>query len=287
MSDQNIVGSYGAVDLSSTTHGDQSDVPGAATIDAALIEQVTEANIEERMALSQTVPVLLIFYSGRSLASQNAVEILEDATRSLEGAVALGEVDTDAQPALAAALGIQTLPTSLALVGGRPVPLFEGVPTAEQLNALLAELLQVAPQLGVTGRIAITEEQLEKPMPPAHVAPREAEEAEDWDTAVQLWKKVLANNPADQEATLALARAEFEARQAVQDAPDVLGTADRLFASGRESEAFDLLLEQVAASADAAAKEAARARLVDLFRLAVDASAVKRARTRLATLLMV
>lgn len=291
MSDQNIAGSYGAIDLSAMSGSQPNDqaTESAATIAAPLIQDVTEANIEERMALSQTLPVILVFYSGRSLSSQNAVEVIEDATRRLGGAVALGKVDTDVQPALAAALGIQTLPTSLALVGGRPVPLFDGVPSAEQLDALLTELLSVAGQMGVNGRIAVEQEQLEKPMPAAHVAPREAEEAEDWEAAIQLWKKVLANNPADQEAKLALVRAEFEARQssAEVEAEDALAAADRLFASGREAEAFELLLSEVAEPVDADSKEAARSRLVELFQLAIDTDAVKRARSRLATMLMV
>lgn len=296
MSEPTGADAYGAVDLSAMAPAAATPeaAPGApveagpqAVISVPLIMDVTEANFEEQMALSQTVPVVLAFYSARALSSQQAITVLEDTTRANAGAFELGKIDVDTQPGLMQALQIQTLPTAIALVAGRPVPLFEGVPTADQLNSLITELLQVAPQLQVTGRIQVVEEDLERPLPPAHEAPRAAEDIEDWATAIQLWKKVLANSPADSEAKLALARAEFEGRQVAQDSTSVLADADNLFAAGREAEAFALLLEAFGTATDADDKEAARARLVELFKIASDTDAVKQARTKLATQLMI
>ena len=260
----------------------------AATIPAPLVEAVTEQNFEQQMALSQTVPVILAVYSAKSLTSQQARTVLSDAVREYQGAFALRELDVDTQPQLAAALQVQALPTAMALVGGRPVPLFEGVPVKSQLTSVLDELLQVAPSMGVTGRLEVTSDELVSPIPPAHEAPLAAQDAGEWEKAIGLWRKVLANNPADTEAKLALARAEFELRQetASVDADDAQAAADQLFAVGQEAQAFDLLLAQVT-EGTADEREAARARLVELFALATDPAAVKSARTRLATVLLV
>lgn len=286
-----VANSYGAVDLSGGV--DQSSHQGesnesSASIAAPLIVDVTEANFEEQMALSMTVPVVFILYSGKSLASQQAVTALEDAARKFSGAFEVGRIDADLQPSLVAAFQVQALPTAIALVGKRPVPLFEGAPSAEQIDGLIKELLAAASQLGVTGRIEVNEEQLEKPMPETHIAPREAEAADDWPLAITLWKKVLANNPGDKEAKLALSRAEFEARQIDTLVVDnVLSKADLEFREGRERAAYDLLLDTIANAPSSEEKEAARKRLVELFALGTDVDAIKSSRTRLATMLMI
>lgn len=319
MSENNTVrGTSGAVDLGSLVPGTAADpaappqapapagvvptpggvgagVPAAGpVVDGPLIVEVTEANFQTQTELSDVVPVVLVFYSSRSLTSNQAVSVVEQVARNHQGRFEVGRVDIDAQPQLAQAVQIQNVPTAIALVARRPVPLFEGVPTVEQVSGLVDELLQVAPQLGVTGRLKVSDADLETPMPAAHEAPRAAEEAEDWDTAVTLWKRVLANSPADKEAKIALARAEFEARQAaaavdagIDANASLLGQADALFARGDESAAFDLLLDQVREAPSAEEKEAARQRLVELFPIAADAAAVRSARTRLATMLMV
>lgn len=274
---------FGAVDLSPAA---QAPGPTGGGINVPLIAAVNEANFEEQMGLSQTVPVILLFISSASLASTQATREVENVVRSQAGAVALRTIDVSQEPSIAQALQIQNVPSAMALVARRPVPLFEGAPTKEQLVSLIDQLLQAAPQLGVTGRVAVSEEQLEKPVPDTHLAPRAAEDADNWEEAVQLWKKVLANDPGDKEAKVALSRAEFEARQQAEgQSESVLSRADSLFASGAEEQAFDLLLGEIADEADEADKEKARERLVQLLGLAVDKDAVKRARSRLTALL--
>lgn len=270
----------------------------SAAISAPLIVDVTEANLQETMALSQTVPIVLVLYSKKSLASKQAVDVLESVARADAGSFQLGKVDVDVSPNVAAAFQVQTVPASFALVAGRPVPLFEGAPTETQVTEVLNELLQVAPQMGVTGRLQVSEADLEKPMPEEHRAARTAEEEGDWDKAVKAWKKVLANNPSDSEAKTALARARFERRYeaetaeaASEDEPvgdlSTSALADSMFAKGDEEGAFNVLLDALTASFDAEEKEKLRQQLVGLFPIATDSAAVKSARTRLATHLMV
>ncbi|GEM_PF-5916270 len=283
MAEQSMPASYGAVDLS-TSHA-ENDLEPKAGIDAELIAQLTEATFEDAMALSQTVPVVLFFYTQQSsLPVKRAVTVLEDTTRAYQGKIALRLADAQTTQNLLIALQVQTLPVAIALIGKRPIPLFEGLPSDTQLKSLFDQLLEAAPQVGVTGQIAVEAADLEKPMPAEHEAPRAAEESEDWELAIALWKKVLANNPADNEAKLALTRAEFELRQ-TQNANDPLSSADALFASGQESEAFELLLDRFVSAEDADEKDTVRARLVQLFGLATDKDAVKAARFKLSNLL--
>lgn len=304
MSEKGYGTSGGAVDLSQVGVPQAQPDPAAATlppeqagafVDAPLVVEVTTENIEVEMALSATVPVILMLVSKNSIASKQALEVMSKLVRRDSGAFQLATVDVEANPQLAAAFQATAVPATFALVAGRPAPLFEGVPTEAQAESLLAEILQVAPQLGVTGRIRVSEADLETPTPKEHLPAREAEEVGDWDRAVKAWKKVLANNPSDREATTALARAQFEARYESEladapksedaDSPSVL--ADKFFAQGQEKQAFDILLDALVGTSDKDEKEALRKQLVGLFPIAVDGAAVKAARGRLATHLMV
>ena len=318
MNESPIAGQQGAVDLSgmlgaqgvppeaaqqSTLSPQPSAVPPAGmpqgmaagpTVRAPLIRDVDERNFEEVMALSQTVPVVLVLYAPKSLASTNAVAVLEEVAREDAGAFQLGRVDVDANPTLASAFQTEAVPAGFAVVGRRPVPLFEGVPTKIQMQQVLGELFEVSAQVGVTGRLEVSEEDLERPIPEAHIPARTAEEEGDWDSAIAAWKKVLANNPGDQEAKTALVRCQFQARQEREaevesDSPAVViaQQADLLFARGQEERAFDLLLNAMEESSDPEEKEQLRVRLVELFQIAADSAAVKSARSRLATMLMV
>lgn len=307
--EQQVYAGGGAVDLSQMAQvGPETDgavpvqpgPPPTATsvVDAPLTVQVTEANIDAEMALSATVPVILMLVSSKSLASKQALEVMSSLVREDPGVFQLATVNVETSPQLAAAFQATAVPATFAILAGRPVPLFEGAPTPAQAQSLLAEILQVAPQMGVTGRIRVAEEDLEVPMPEEHVPARQAEEAGDWAAAVKAWKKVLASNPADKEATLALARAKFEKRYEKEmagtdgDAKSGLpqsptAQADQLFASGQEEAAFAVLLDALTSTEDRDAKEEFRKALVGLFPIAMDSAAVKAARGKLATHLMV
>ncbi len=309
MSEAQVPASSGAVDLSSVgphsgppntpqTPGVSSPSapptppidPMAPAIAAPLITDVTEQGFEDVMALSQTVPVVLVLYTPSSLTSKQAVTVMEDVARRSQGAFQLGKIDVEANPTLASAFQVKAVPAGVAVVARRPVPLFEGLPTQAQVEQILAELFQVAPQLGVVGHIEVHEEDLEKPMPPEHAAARDAEERGEWDSAIAAWKKVLASDPTDQEAKTALVRAQFEERQEKEDASadeSIEHKADDLFSRGLEAEAFDLLLGTISESADSDTRDRLRARMVELFQIAADKDAVKKARGRLATILMV
>ena len=283
--------SHGAVDLSA-----RSSVPTAPEASASaageglhipLITSTDEESFQDVMSTSQAVPVIMVMWSPRSLESKPALAMLEEITREHAGAFQLVEVDIDKAPAIAQAFQIQGVPTVVALVGGRPVPLFQGGASKEQVLPVVSQVLEAAAQMGINARIAVAAEDTAPPIPPEHEAPLAAEEEGRLDEAIALWERVVELNPRDEGAKSHLSRVRFAQRAyGEQSSDDPAARADALFAAGDAAGAFDVLLELLAASSDEEERDALRLRLLDLFRVAGSTSEVSKARTRLAMLLM-
>ena len=119
----------------------------------------------------------------------------------------LAKVDVDANPQLSQAFRAQSIPMVVALVGGQPVPLFTGAVPEQQVREVLAQLLQLAAQNGVTGtrrgRRASRGRRaapVEPPLPPLHAEAYDAIEAGDYPRAIAAYEKALAENPRDADA---------------------------------------------------------------------------------------
>ena len=177
------------------------------------------------------------------------------------------------------------LPTTVALVGARPVPLFQGVAAKEQIAPVIEDLLKAAGQMGVTGRIAVSGSDIAKPIPEEHLPALEAEERGDLDAAQAAWEKIIEHNPRDEEAKNHRARINFKLREA-QGNSDPSAQADALFNEGKTADAFNVLLRLIEDSPEDQ-REDYRVRLLDLFRIAGNTPEVKAARRRLSALLMI
>lgn len=282
--------SHGAIDLSARASApatEESTAPAGEGLHIPLITSTDEAGFQDVMSTSQAVPVILVMWSSRSLESKPTLAMLEEVTREHAGAFQLVEVDIDKAPQIAQAFQIQAVPTVVALVGGRPVPLFQGSAGKEQVVPVVSQILEAAAQMGITARIAVAAEDTAAPIPPEHEAPLAAEEEGRLDEAIALWERVVALNPRDEDAKSHLSRVRFAARAyGDHDASDPAARADTLFAAGDAQAAFDVLLELLAATTDAEERDALRLRLLDLFRVAGSSPEVSKARTRLAMLLM-
>ena len=265
--------SHGAIDLSARGAApapEESAAPAREGLHIPLITSTDEASFQDVMSTSQAVPVILVMWSSRSLESKPTLAMLEDVTREHAGAFQLVEVDIDKAPQIAQAFQIQAVPTVVALVGGRPVPLFQGSAGKDQVVPVVSQILEAAAQMGITARIAVA-----------------AEEEGRLDEAIALWERVVELNPRDEDAKSHLSRVRFAARAyGDHDASDPAARADALFAAGDAQGAFDVLLELLAATTDAEERDALRLRLLDLFRVAGSSPEVSTARTRLAMLLM-
>ena len=282
--------SHGAVDLSARVSAPQPQeaaAPAGEGLHLPLITSTDEEHFQDVMSASQAVPVIMVMWSPRSLESKPALAMLEEITREHAGAFQLVEVDIDKAPAIAQAFQIQTVPTVVALVGGRPVPLFQGGASKEQVLPVVSQVLEAAAQMGINARIAVAAADTAAPIPPEHEAPLAAEEEGRLDEAIALWERVVELNPRDEAAKSHLSRVRFAQRAyGEHDESEPAARADALFAAGDSAGAFDVLLELLAASSDAEERDALRLRLLDLFRVAGSTPEVSKARTRLAMLLM-
>jgi putative thioredoxin len=87
-----------------------------------------------------THPVIVDFWTARSVQSRQMMPMLEKAVEATGGAVLLVRVDVDRNPELAQALRIQSVPTVYAFYQGKPVDGFAGVRTEAELRAFVGKL---------------------------------------------------------------------------------------------------------------------------------------------------
>lgn len=272
----------------------------------SLVLDVTDQTFEQVAQLSAVVPVVFDLWAEWCGPCKQLGPLIEKVTTELAGKVLLAKVDVDANPALAQAFQAQSIPTVVALLGGRPVPLFQGALPEAQVRAAFEQLLQLAQQVGVTGRVraddagADAEKPAEPEIPAAHLPAVEAAERGDYETAIAEWKKVLQHAPADQIAHASLAQVQLlhrlqgktadEIRQAGAASPHdleaQLGVADLDVAGGHVEDAFLRLLDLFKQSAEQDVRTRIRERLLELFEVVgVTDPRVVAARRQLANLL--
>jgi len=293
----------GAVDLSGLVRraADASRPAADAPPTSSLVFETSDAGFQSVLELSTRVPVVVEFIApGLSSALGPIVE-------SYRGRLVLAIVDGSVNPQLAQAFQVREVPTVAAVVAGRPVSLFIGIPSDSEVRQVLDELLQLAAENGVSGTVPTDDdpegeegaEPAPEPLPPHHQEAFDAISAGDYATAIAEYRKALAENPRDQLAVAGLAqvslldrlsgRSAGELRDAAAARPgDVdaqLAVADLDVSGGHLEDAFGRLLD-VFATASPADRDRIRARLLDYFEIAgAEDPRVGAARARLASLL--
>jgi len=198
-------------------------------------------------------------------------------------------VDVDANPQLAAALQVQSIPMVVAVIGGQLVDGFLGAMPEAQVKQWLGQVMAIAEKLGVLPEgstdgeaDADAEGELDDvgQLPPAFEAARAAMERGDLDGAAQAFEEQLAATPNDPVAKAGLAqvnlirrvssydqaRARRDAAERPADVQAQIRVADIDMATGRIEEALDRLLGVVRRTSGED-REQARAHLVGLFDL--------------------
>ena len=284
----------------------QTSVQDSASSDqptSRVVVEVGDAEFGEVVELSRTVPVVVALVDSWSSASQQLIAALRRIVEGAAGRLVLALVDSDASPQITQALQPQSVPTVLALIGGRPVPLFAGAVPEEQLQPLFEQVLELAAQNGVTGSVpaektvpAVDAEP--ERLPPLHAEALDAIDRQDYAAAAGLYRTAIAQDPRDSAAVAALSQVELLDRldgtteavrsAAAADPKDVsaaLAVADLDIAGGAVDEAFGRLLDAFSA-ADPDGRTIIRTRLLDYFVLiGADDPRVTAARRRLAMLL--
>ncbi|GAA1847773.1 tetratricopeptide repeat protein [Microbacterium koreense] len=298
----------GAVDLSSLRNRPAEapvSAPAGGTAPPSLVFDATDESFPQVLELSRTVPVVIDLWAEWCGPCKQLSPVLEKVVAEMAGRLVLAKVDVDANPQLAQAFRAQSIPMVVALVGGQPVPLFNGAVPEQQVREVFGQLLQLAAQQGVTGTVpsqaeeAPEEEAEEPPLPPLHAEAFAAIEAGDYARAVVAYEKALAENPRDVDARAGLGQVKLldriqgadlqQARAAAADAPrDIaaqLLVADLDVSGGHIDDAFGRLLDLFAAL-PSDERGPVRERLLELFGVVGDEDPrVGAARSRLASLL--
>jgi len=275
---------------------------GESTQATSLIVDATDATFSDYIELSKTVPVIVDLWSTRSEPAQQLTPILERVVAEYAGRLVLVKVDVDANPQLSQAFQAQSIPTIVALIGGKTAPLFQGALPEVQVREVLAQVLDVAAQNGVAGSFDASSESTapaEAPLSPEHQDAFDAIERGDYAAATAAYEKALANDPTDTLAEAGLAQVGLLARLAGTDAGAIraaaganatdtaaaLSVADLDVVGGHVDDAFDRLLA-LFPLVDEDAKNEIRLRLLELFEVVgVADSRVVSARLRLTNLL--
>lgn len=215
----------GAVDLShlaaAPAPGGSAAAPsGGQIVDVpSLVVDVTDAMFEQISQLSSVVPVVIDLWAEWCQPCKTLGPILESLVREFAGQLLLAKVDVDANPGLAQAFGAQSIPTVVALVAGRPVPLFQGAMPEAQVREVFTQLVQLGAQQGLSGRLqapdaASTDEArpAEEPVNPMHAEALDALERGDYEAAARAYDAVLLKSPADKEAHSALMQVRLLSR---------------------------------------------------------------------------
>jgi putative thioredoxin len=234
----------GAVDLSALKRpaaprrpaagpGAGPDAAGAAGSDrgpasgAGLVVTGSDASFQEIVNASVRYPVVVVFWSSQLPESEDFVQVMGGLAAANQGRFQVVSVDVAANPGLLRALQVQQVPMTIALLQGRPLPLFVGPLLPQEVQPILDELLTVALQNGVTGRAPMSAdagdadggdaadglaEEVEPELPPHLAAAYDAIESGDLDAAVSAYEQALAQNPADPEAAAGLAQVRLMQR---------------------------------------------------------------------------
>ncbi len=262
-------------------------------------EPTFQADVIER---SLQVPVVVEFWSPRSQGSTALGPVLVQLSTEYAGKFLLARIDIDANPQLAQAVGVQTVPLVIAVLRGQVVPLFQGALGEPEARQYLDQLLTVAVANGITGRAEpvgpaaepSAEEEEEPPPNPRYEKAENAVGAGDLDGAIAAYEELLKETPNDAEAKSGLARVQLVKR--TQDVPADVRTraadnpadveAQKLVADvdlmgGHIEDAFNRLITTVQATAGDE-RNAVRLHLLELFEVVgADDERVIKARRRL------
>lgn len=259
---------------------------GAAPRGPAHVVDVTEATFAtEVVERSRAVPVVIDLWASWCAPCRQLGPVLEKLAGEGNGSWVLAKVDVDANPRIAQALQVQGIPAVKAIVDGQVVDEFTGAMPEPQVRQWLTRFV---PSDDGT---APADERL--------LGALAAERRGDLDAALTAYRAILADNPADPDATQGAARCELIQRAVTVDeaamtarlaaAPDDAEAAGALaeldLLNGRVREAFARLLDIVRRTSGPE-RDAARDRLVALFgALPADEPAVVAARRDLANAL--
>jgi putative thioredoxin len=260
----------------------------------ALVIQVDSNSIRDYLAISDSLPVLVLLVQENDPSSQSLLSTVKLLTEKTAGKILTLVVDAVKSPELAQAFDLKQIPTLLGMLKGQPAPLFTGDQPVEQVEQIIDRVLEVGKENGLTGTVKVAEPEPELSI--THQQAFAAIEENNYPLAKSLYEKALVENPNDQLAEAGLAQIKLLIRLEGKDLPllvsslgqdtdTALDRVDALVATGAASEGFEQLLVLFENTAKDK-REPIRLRFVELFLVVGNEDpAVIKARKNLSLLL--
>ena len=232
----------------------------------AWVLDVTEETFQtEVLERSLEVPVVVDLWAEWCGPCKQLSPVLERLADAGRGTWILAKVDVDANPRIAQAFGVQSIPMVIAVVGGQPLQLFTGAlpePQVRQtIDAMIEQLRDRMPGIAAAEKAAteagdgLVEEE---PDDPRFTAAEDALERGDYAAAEAAYQQILTVEPGNEQAAAALLQVRFLTRAEQADpaaitradaAPDdvdaQLAAADAEVATDRVEAAFSRLVAAV------------------------------------------
>lgn len=154
----------------------------------ANVVEVTDATFDEVVVEgSKERPVVVDMWATWCGPCRTLTPILEKVAEERGGAFLLAKLDTDANPGVAQAFGVQSIPTVVAFKDGQPVTGFVGAYPEPEVNRFVDSILPTEADRRAE-------------------AARSVEASGDLEGAEQRYREALAEDPENREAAIGLAR---------------------------------------------------------------------------------
>jgi putative thioredoxin len=245
----------------------QPAAPGAPSAPGGRwVVDVTEETFQnEVLERSLEVPVVVDLWAEWCGPCKQLSPVLERLAQAGNGTWILAKVDVDANPRIAQAFQVQSIPMVIAVVGGQPLQLFTGAlpepQVRETIDAMIDQLRDRMPGIAAAEAAAggaAADELVEEPDDPRFTAAEDALDQGDYAAAEAAYQQILDVEPGNEQAAAALSQVRFLARAESADpsaiaradaAPDdvdaQLAAADAEVASDRVEAAFTRLVATV------------------------------------------
>lgn len=244
-----------------------------AQVVPALVIDVDSNSIRDYLAISDNLPVLVLFVQENDPTSQSLLKTVKSLTEKAAGKILTLVVDAAKSPELAQAFELKQIPTLLGMLKGQPAPLFAGDQPAEQVQLIIDRVLSVGKENNLTGTVQVAEPQPELSI--THQQAFAAIEENNYPLAKSLYEKALVENPNDQLAEAGLAQIKLLIRlqgkdlpalmsSSAEDTDAVLNRVDAFVATGAAQQGFEQLLALFEKTAKDQ-REPIRLRFVELF----------------------
>jgi putative thioredoxin len=271
----------GAVDLAAVkarseaaARAAEAPLPSAGAVVIDVTEASFQADVLDR---SFQVPVLIDLWADWCQPCKQLSPVLERLATEGGGSWVLAKIDVDANPRISQALQVQGIPAVFAVIGGQLVPGFEGALPEPQVREFLAAVLQAGREAGLSGASAGQPDAVAdaagatEPDDPRFTAAEEALQEGDYALAMQRYQAILAEEPRNELAALALRQVQLLHR---------VESADPALAARAESAPDDVEAQLAAADTALAGNDVdgALTRLLDALRRMTgeDRDAVRR-----------